>query len=52
MARKKLERIVAPTENAFVTMTKEQLLLDGSQGAKDELYRRSFNRLVKKSEQA
>jgi hypothetical protein len=51
MARKKLERIVAPSENAFVSMTKEQLLLDGTAGAKEELYRRSYNRLVKKNEQ-
>lgn len=50
MARKsKLERIEAPDGSTFAPMTEEQLLLDGSGGAKDELFRRRFNkRIVKK----
>jgi hypothetical protein len=49
MARKKLERIEATEGSTFAPMTEEQLLLDGSQGAKDEIFRRRFNkRIVKK----
>lgn len=50
MARKKqtLERVNAPEGSAFLGMSKQELLLDGSAGARDELYRREFNKLVKK----
>lgn len=50
MARKttKLERVEAAEGSTFAPMTEEQLLLDGSTGAKDELFRRRFNKLVKK----
>lgn len=50
MPRKaKLVRIEAAEGSTFAPMTEEQLLLDGSTGAKDELFRRRFNkRIVKK----
>ena len=54
MARKtttKLERIDAPEGSPFLGMNTVQLLLDGSDGAKDELYRRRYNKYVK-SQQA
>ena len=49
MAKKTLERIEAPDGSTFAGMGEEALLLDGSQGAKDEIFRRRFNkRIVKK----
>ena len=51
-ATTKLERIEATEGSEFTGMTREQLLLDGTPGAQSELYRRVFNRHVKKSQQA
>lgn len=48
MAKKKLERIEPAEGSPFASMSRIDLLLDGSEGAKDELFRRSFNKLVKK----
>ena len=45
---KALTRIEATDESQFAKMGKIELLLDGSDGAKDELFRREFNKLVKK----
>ena len=45
---KALTRIEATEESQFAGMKKIELLLDGSDGAKDELFRREFNKYVKK----
>lgn len=45
---KALTRIEATEDSAFSKMGKIELLLDGSDGAKDELFRRAFNSYVKK----
>lgn len=45
---KAVARIEATEDSAFAKMGKIELLLDGSEGAKDELYRREFNKYVKK----
>ncbi len=44
---KALTRIEATEGSPFEKMSKIELLLDGSEGAKDELFRRSFNKYVK-----
>lgn len=44
---KALTRIEATEGSPFEKMSKIELLLDGSDGAKDELYRRAFNKYVK-----
>lgn len=44
---KALTRIEAADGSPFEKMSKIELLLDGSEGAKDELYRRAFNKYVK-----
>ena len=56
MARKnprKLERMAPPEGSEFATLNREQLMLHPDQrGAADELFRRAFNKMVKKSEHA
>ena len=49
MARKSQPvRIEAPEGSSFTGMKELELLLDGSQGARDELFRRRFNKRVVK----
>lgn len=43
---KTLEKLAAPEGSPFLSMSKVELVLDGSAGAKDELYRRAYNRYV------
>lgn len=54
MARKtKLERIATPANSAFTSLSREQLLLHSNQrAAADELYRRAYNKMVKKQQEA
>ena len=47
MARKTAPvRIAAPEGSSFHGMSELELLLDGSSGAKDELFRRRFNKRI------
>jgi len=49
---KALTRIEATDGSPYEKMSKIELLLDGSEGAKDELFRRSFNKYVKQQNSA
>ena len=50
--KKALTRIEVTEGSPFEKLSKIELLLDGSDGAKDELYRRSFNKYVKQQKTA
>ena len=50
--KKVLTRIEAIEGSTFEKMGKIELLLDGSEGAKDELFRRAFNKHVKATKAA
>lgn len=48
-AKQKLERI-EPISDELTGMSREALLLSGNPQAPEELFRRAFNKLVKKSQ--